>query len=161
MSPKENEILLLTNLINEMTERLDKLKNSNEEEYFLSRELKSFPDFPNIKEGNLWDFAASRLEIYTLNDLIHSYPEELKRIRGIGDGRINEIRKWLKKYNLDFLGVKDINKRKQQNRDIPDDERAYYENLGRKIEEFFHENRIKTIEDYEEELFLNKETFLG
>lgn len=103
MNDKEKEILLLEQLIDRLTQKLNNIKNCNEDEYFLTRKLRSFPDFPYKKEKSTWVRVEKRLNIYTVYDLIHFKPADLKKVFGMGDVRIKNIENWMKKHNLFFL----------------------------------------------------------
>ena len=100
---KEEEIFLLEQLINELNNRLENIRKMDSQDFFLTRKLRLFSDFPNIKEGNCWSFIERKLNIYTVNDLIHANPNEILRCRGFGKKKLEDIKKWMKKYNLMFI----------------------------------------------------------
>lgn len=103
MNDKEKEILLLEQLIERLTEKLNNIKNCNEDEFFLTRRLRSFSDFPYTKPESTWMRVEKRLNIYTVDDLIHCNPEDFKKVFGMGEVRIKNIENWMKKHNLFFL----------------------------------------------------------
>ncbi|MBP3595940.1 MAG: hypothetical protein J6J60_00850 [Clostridia bacterium] len=146
MEDKEKEIELLEKLIFELKERLNKLKNKNEGELFLSRQLRSFDDFPNVKCGATWGYVERCLNIYTVNDLIQSYPAQLKQIRNFGDGRLRDLENWMKKYNLCFLGTAKSKKNEEKHTNVIKD-RKYYEDIMQRMEEDLKIIRKKLEED--------------
>lgn len=104
MTPREKEIKDLTNMIKELKAKLKQVKKSNNNDLFLNKRLRTFPDFPNVKSGyTLWSFIEDRLKIYTVNDLIHTNPNDLIRFRGFGKGRMKELEDWMDKHNLMFM----------------------------------------------------------
>ena len=103
MNDREKEILLLEKLIEELTQKLNNVKNYNDEEIFLTRPLRSFSDFPYTKEKSIWGRVEKRLNIYTVDDLVHFNPADFKKVYGMGEVRIKNIEDWMKKYNLFFL----------------------------------------------------------
>lgn len=103
MNDREKEILLLEKLIEELTQKLNNVKTYNDEEIFLTRPLRSFSDFPYTKPESTWMRVEKRLNIYTVDDLIHCNPEDFKKVFGMGEVRIKNIENWMKKHNLFFL----------------------------------------------------------
>ena len=47
--------------------------------------------------------VEKRLNIYTVDDLIHCNPDDFKKVFGMGEVRIKNIENWMKKHNLFFL----------------------------------------------------------
>lgn len=135
MNYKEREKYKLEETIKELTKRLNNLENKND--IILTRELRSFPDFPFIKYGTAWRTVESYLNIYTVEDLINSYPKQIMLVRNFGPGKVKELEKWLQKYNLCFIGIeKPEDKKKVYN---PKRNRHYYENIRIDMQKYFDE----------------------
>lgn len=110
---EELEFEFLYALITETFQGAVKLKHKNmqkeqeiEENPILGREIRSFPDFPGIKHGMMWDAIEGYYDIYTVYDLIHTSKYKLLKKRGFGKKRLEQIEEWLKKYDLEFVGRK-------------------------------------------------------
>lgn len=101
--PKQKEIQKLKNLIEFLNKKLDELENTNSMEFFLTRKLSSFPDFPNCKYGYTLNRIQESFNIYTVEDLIYFDPKKLLRVRNFGKFKMEQIENWMKKYNLFFI----------------------------------------------------------
>jgi DNA-directed RNA polymerase alpha subunit len=84
-------------------EQLQKTKSSDKTESLLKKYLKSFSDFPNVKNGHVWNYIEKNLNIYTVDDLIHTNPGDIMKSRGFGKKRMEQLEEWMAKYNLTFI----------------------------------------------------------
>lgn len=135
MNYKEREKYKIEKTIKELTKRLKDLEDKDD--FILTRELRTFSDFPFIKSGTAWNAVESYLNIYTVEDLINSYPKQIMKIRNFGPGKVKKIEKWLQKYNLCFIGTEKPEDKKKiytQKRN-----RHYYENIRIDMQEYFDE----------------------
>ena len=78
-------------------------KTEDEKDEILDRELRSFPDFPNVKAGYVWNIVEEAFKIYTVRDLINVNPRQLVKIKNMGWKRIEQLEEWLSKYDLKFI----------------------------------------------------------
>jgi len=106
----ENEFDFLYSLITETFQEGVRLAKKNAEiakekqmNPILGREIRSFPDFPCIKYGMIWDAIEGYYEIYTVYDLIHTPKYKLLQKKGFGRKRLQQIEEWLSKYDLKFI----------------------------------------------------------
>jgi len=86
-----------------LTKKNAEKEREKQENPILAREIRSFPDFPGIKHGTMWDAIEGYYEIYTVYDLIHISKYKLLRKRGFGKKRLEQIEEWLAKYDLKFI----------------------------------------------------------
>ena len=100
MTKKEKEIEEIKREIERLQEKLKKLEalpEFDEDERLL--DIKDFPFF-----GLHINLLMYRGKIFTVNDLLHSSPEEILNINGIGKSYLNKITEWMNKHGLMFVG---------------------------------------------------------
>ena len=104
MTPREKEIKDLTRMIKELKAKLKAMKKSKNNDIFLNKRLQTFSDFPNIKsQYNLWNHIEDSLNVYTVNDLIHTNPNEIMKFKGFGKIRMKQLEDWMDKHNIMFM----------------------------------------------------------
>lgn len=102
-----DDLELINFLLTETYQQIISLKTNGgkiEEDEILDRELRSFPDFPNVKAGYVWYVVEETFNIYTVRDLINAHPHQLLKIKNMGKKRIEQLEEWLSKYDLKFIG---------------------------------------------------------
>ncbi len=121
MTSKE---IAMQNIENELEQKKRQLNELQSEITFLENELedyKNIPDsyFDTILEScddfplkSHWCYRISKeigtfyVDSYkyaTINDLIHSSPESLLKVSGIGKEKLKMIEQWMEKHNLSFI----------------------------------------------------------
>lgn len=91
----QKEIDQIKRDIEMIEERLKKLKS--ELETIENKSLIEFQDFP-LRCGTVYVQG-----IDTVYALVHSSPDELLKIPGIGKVKLNRVIQWMEKHGLDFV----------------------------------------------------------
>ncbi len=105
---KEKEVAEIQQEILTLKKKLEKYRNIPDSYYDTT--LESCEDFPLsemmcylISEQIGTSFCNGYYKYATINDLIHSSPEKLLKIRGFGKARLKLIKEWMEKHGLDFI----------------------------------------------------------
>ena len=106
---KEQELEIKKQELAELQEKISTLKKKLEEyrnisDSYCNTILISSEDFPLARH---WLYDISKQITFdkyaTINDLIHSSPKELLKIRGLGKARLKLIEEWMEKHELHFI----------------------------------------------------------
>ena len=83
------------------------VEDKNLPESYYDTTLVSCEDFP---WGHHWCYKIGDIleipeysENVTINELIHSSPKQLLKIKGLGKGKLRLIEDWMEKHDLHFL----------------------------------------------------------
>ena len=93
--------------ISALKKKLEEYRNIPDSYYDTT--LESCEDFPlsemkcYLISEQIGTLFCNGYKYATINDLIHSSPEELLKISGFGKSRLKLIKKWMEKHGLDFI----------------------------------------------------------
>ncbi len=107
LSKKKRQLSVLQSEISSLENSLEYFYNISDSFYdSLIEDCKDFPLHPSLcnrislKIGTLYIRGNPHA---TLHDLIHSSPEDLLKIKGIGEKKLKMIEKWMEQHDLQFI----------------------------------------------------------